>query len=87
MDKKNKFVILGVAILGAISIFIGASFAFGAFFLNSTKKHIIKAADMDVVLEENSDGINLVEAVPVYDEVGMIGESYEIKGEFLLPII
>jgi len=79
MDKKNQFVILGVAILGAISIFIGASFAFGAFFLNSTRKHIIKAADMDVVLEESSDGINLVEAVPVYDEVGMIGESYDFR--------
>jgi len=80
MDKgKNKYLILGIALLGTISIFVGASFAFWSFQINSTKKHIIKAADMDVVLEEDDSGITLENASPIYDEVGMIQKPYTFR--------
>jgi len=77
--KRGTYIILGVAILGIISILIGASFAFGVFQMDSTRRQVIKAADMDVILIEDSDGITLTDAVPVYDEVGLIGEAYKFR--------
>ncbi len=77
--KRRTYIILGVATLGIISILIGASFAFGVFQMDSTRRQVIKAADMDVILIEDSDGITLTDAVPVYDEVGLIGEAYKFR--------
>ncbi len=84
MNNKNQkakfqFIFFTLIILGAVSIILGVSFAFGALSIDSSKKHMIKAADMDVVLKEESDGIRLIDAMPVYDEVGMIGNPYKFQ--------
>ncbi len=75
----TKKVILGMTILGGLLIVIGSSLAFQMFQFNGSHKHIIKAANMEVVLEELSDGITIEQGYATYDEVGMIGPSYDFR--------
>ncbi len=78
-EKGKKVIIYSCFVFGFILVAIGASFAFQAFNINSTKKHMIKAADMDVILEEDDGKIELLDAYPVYDEVGMIEAPYTFR--------
>jgi len=62
-------------IIGAFLILLGASFAFWTIQMQGSRKHIIKAVDMNVTLEEDNDGILISDAVPMYDEVGLIQDN------------
>ena len=79
MKNKGKKVILSCLVLGILLIVVGVSFAFHMLSFSGNRKHLIKAADMDVELVEDDSGIELTDAYPVYDEVGMLGDAYTFR--------
>ncbi len=78
-EKRKKVMIYSCFVFGFILVAIGASFAFQALNINSTKKHIIKVTNMDVILEEDDGKIELLDAYPVSDEVGMIEAPFTFR--------
>ena len=74
-SNPRKIIMISCLIIGAFLILLGASFAFWTIQMQGSRKHIIKAVDMNVTLEEDNDGILISDAVPMYDEVGLIQDN------------
>ena len=80
MDKKTvrKYRII---IFLLILIIIGGSYAWLRTVIYGKKDVQITVGDFDLVLSEPSDGINLVNSLPVYDEEGKTNTPYQFSLE------
>ncbi len=56
-------------------IFLSVTYAFINVTLTGTKQQIITAGDISLVLEEDENNLTIENALPMYDEVGMIQED------------
>jgi len=83
-SKKIVFIILSV--IGLVSVLV-TSYSFVNANLFANKKYVITSGLLELVLDEK-EGITLSNALPVYDEVGMLSDSYNFtltnKSKFLM---
>ncbi len=76
-SKKNRQVAkISVFIASIFVIFISISYAFINQTLTGTKKQVVTAGNLELELKEG-EIITLENALPMYDEVGMIGKPFE----------
>jgi len=74
-SKKNLIITLG-AILMIVTI--GITYAFINYTLTGNKQVVISAGVLDLVLEED-DELIITDALPMYDEVGMIQKPFTFR--------
>ncbi len=81
MEKRdlNKFVKLGVFFLGLFILFFGVSFAFINLTIFGSKQQVVNAGNLDLVLDEDENNLIIENALPMYDEVGMIQEAFTFR--------
>ena len=73
-DKKRQVAKIAVFITSIFVIFMSVTYAFITQTLTGTKQVVINAGVLDLVLEEENE-ITISDALPMYDEVGMIQEE------------
>ena len=75
-EKNNKkhLTKISIIITSILVIVIGITYAFITQTLTGTKKQVITAGVLDLVLEEDNE-ITITDALPMYDEVGMRQEE------------
>ncbi len=76
-DRNDRKVSkIAVFIVSIVVIFFSISYAFINQTLTGTKKQVITAGNLELALQEE-DALTLENALPMYDEVGMIQKSYD----------
>ncbi len=73
MKNKNKIVI-GIGIIGILLV-IGVSYAWLKTTVYGQKEYIIKAGNLDLVLDETSNGLMIENELPVPDAQGLASEG------------
>ncbi len=73
MKNKNKIVIV-IGII-AILLVVGISYAWLKTTVRGQKEYIIKAGDLDLILDETSNGLMIENELPVEDYVGLASEG------------
>jgi len=76
-SKKKKIIKLSIFIIGIFIILIGVSYAFMSVILPGTKKQIITTGNIKLI--ENENAIILTNALPMYDEVGMLQTPFTFQ--------
>ena len=74
-EKKKGIIKISVFITSIFVIFLSVTYAFINVTLSGTKKQVITAGDLSLVLEEDDNNIRLENALPMFDEVGMVQED------------
>lgn len=78
MESKKKVISLGILL--SILFLISAAYAWLKISVVSDVKHVIHAGKLDLVLnDDESDGINMRNAVPISDKKGREQEGYTFK--------
>ncbi len=78
MDEKNKkkqIVKISVFITSIFVIFLSVTYAFINLTLSGNKKQIITVGNLRLELEENENNFTITNALPMYDEVGLMQEK------------
>jgi len=75
-SQKIMKVTVAVGIIAII--LLGVTFALTSITTAGTKRQVITTGELDIILDED-DAINLTNAMPVYDEVGMIGDAFNFR--------
>ena len=80
MERKNKVIIIVISILIVLILLVAVSYAYFSTTLNG-KEQIVKVGELELVLNETSEGISLDEAIGISDEDGMAlnGSTFELK--------
>jgi len=85
-NNSKKIVFITLAVIGLVSVLV-TSYSFVNANLFANKKYVITSGLLELVLDEK-EGITLSNALPVYDEVGMLSDSYNFtltnKSKFLM---
>ncbi len=81
MEKRDlsKFVKIGVFFLGPFMLTFGVSFAFINLTIFGSKQQVVNAGNLDLVLDEDENNLYIENALPMYDEVGMIQEAFTFR--------
>ena len=74
MEDKNKKTLAIVLTIFAVTLVIGATYAFVTRTLTGTKKVTLTAGTLSLVLDEKNE-ITISDALPMYDAVGMIQDE------------
>ena len=79
-NKKKKVTVIIISILIVIILLIAIAYAYFSTQLNGTDQ-IVKVGELELVLDETSEGINLGNAVGLSDSKGMAldGSTFELK--------
>ncbi len=75
MQRKKEVIKITVFITSIFVIFLSVTYAFINVTLSGTKRQVITAGDLSLVLEEDENNLTIENALPMYDEVGMIQED------------
>jgi len=76
-EKRKRVLITSLCVLGVVLLIIGASYAWFTLSLNGTKTNVLKAGNLTLTLDDtNATGIDLIQAVPMFDEVGETLDPY-----------
>ncbi len=73
--KTKQVAKIAVFITSVFVIFLSVTYAFINVTLSGTKRQVITAGDLSLVLEEDENNLTIENALPMYDEVGMIQED------------
>ena len=77
---KNKQVAkIAVFITSVFVIFLSVTYAFINVTLSGTKRQVITAGDLSLVLEEDENNLTIENALPMYDEVGKLQEAFTFR--------
>ncbi len=68
-----------VFITSIFVIFLSVTYAFINVTLSGTKRQVITAGDLSLVLEEDENNLTIENALPMYDEVGMIQDAFTFR--------
>ncbi len=74
MEKKKIFKI-GVMIFLIIMVVLGVSYAYIRLTLTGSRKQVIRAGNLQLELSEDVNNLMIDNAMPMYDEVGIIQEK------------
>ena len=79
-EEKKKWVIkISVLITSIFVIFLSVAYAFINVRLVGEKKQVITAGELSLELEEDENNIQLENALPMYDEVGMMQSPFTFR--------
>ena len=80
MKKDKKQIIkITVFITSIFIIFMSVSFAFINLTLQGTKRQVITAGVLSLELDEDENNLTIQNALPMYDEVGMIQDAFTFR--------
>ena len=80
MDNNKKQIIkITVFITSIFIIFMSVSFAFINLTLEGTKRQVITAGTLSLELDEDNNNLTIQNALPMYDDVGMIQEPFTFR--------
>ncbi len=77
-ERKSRFIKVLVFVMSVFVIFFSVSYAFLAQTLTGTKRQVIQTGDLSLELKEDN-AIVLENAMPMYDEVGIIQEPFTFR--------
>ena len=77
--KKRQVTKMIVGIISLLIIFMGFSFAFITLTLQGEKKQVITAGVLSLELDEDENNLTIANALPMYDEVGMIQDAFTFR--------
>ena len=78
-QKKRQIAKITVFITSIFIIFMSISFAFINLTLQGTKRQVIEAGILNLVLDEDENNLTIENALPMYDEVGMIQDAFTFR--------
>jgi len=78
-QKKKQVIKISVFITSIFVIFLSVAYAFINLTLQGTKKQVITAGNLELDLIEDENNITLTDALPIYDEVGMIQDAFTFR--------
>jgi len=79
MDKNKKQVVkISIFITSLFVIFLSATYAFINMTVTGTKRQVITSGNLQIELEEDN-AITLTNAMPMYDDVGMIQDAFDFR--------
>jgi len=76
--KKRQIAKISVFITSVFVIFLSVTYAFINMTVTGTKRQVITSGNLQIELEEDN-AITLTNAIPTYDEVGMIQDSFNFR--------
>ena len=74
-EKKKGIIKISVFITSIFVIFLSVTYAFINVTLTGTKRQVITAGNVSSVLEEDENNLTIENALPMYDEVGMVQKN------------
>lgn len=77
-NKKKQIAKITVFITSIFILFLSITYAFMNQTVFGTKRQVISSQDLYLSLEENKE-LTITNAMPMYDEVGMIQEAFKFK--------
>jgi len=78
-QKKIQVAKISIFITSIFVIFLSVTYAFINVTLQGTKKQVITAGTLELDLIEDENNISISNALPMYDEVGMIQEPFTFR--------
>jgi len=78
-NKRKQIAKITVFITSIFIIFMSVSFAFINLTLQGTKRQVIEAGTLSLELDEDGNNLTIANALPMYDEVGMIQEAFTFR--------
>jgi len=78
-QKKMQVAKISVFITSIFVIFLSVSYAFINLTLQGTKKQVITAGNLELDLIEDENNISISNALPMYDDVGMIQDAFTFR--------
>jgi len=78
-QKKIQVAKISVFITSIFAIFLSVTYAFINLTLQGTKKQVITAGTLELDLIEDENNITLTNALPMYDEVGMLQDAFTFR--------
>ena len=81
MEKAKTKQVAKIAVFttSIFVIFLSATYAFINVTLSGTKRQVITAGDLSLVLEEDENNLTIENALPMYDEVGKLQEAFTFR--------
>ena len=77
--KKKQIIKISVFITSIFVIFLSVTYAFINQTLIGTKRQVITAGNLSLELQEDENNLTITDAMPMYDEVGMIQEAFTFR--------
>jgi len=78
-EKKKQIAKVSIFIAGIFIIFASISYAFINLTLQGTKRQVIEAGTLSLELDEDDNNLTIQNALPMYDDVGMIQEAFTFR--------
>ena len=80
MEKNKKQVAkIAIFITSIFIIFLSISYAFINLTLEGTKRQVIEAGILSLVLDEDENNLTIENALPMYDDVGMLQDAFTFR--------
>ena len=81
MSRNNKKQVAKIAVFitSIFVIFMSVTYAFINVTLSGTKRQVIMAGDLSLLLEEDENNLTIANALPMYDEVGKLQEAFTFR--------
>ncbi len=81
MSKNQKWQVakISVFITSIFVIFLSVTYAFIHVTITGNKRQVITAGNLDLVLTEDENNLMITNALPMYDEVGMLQEAFTFQ--------
>jgi len=80
MEKSKKQITkISLLIVGVFALVTGLSYAFINLTLQGTKRQVIEAGTLSLQLLEDNNNISIQNALPMYDDVGMIQDPFTFR--------
>jgi len=78
-NKKKQVAKISVFITSIFVIFLSITYAFINMTLTGTKRQVITAGNLELELLEDDNNLTIANAMPMYDEVGMIQDAFTFR--------
>ena len=79
MKGKGEVIKFSVLVISIFVLFLSVTYAFINMSLTGTKRQVITAGNLSLELQEDENNLAITDAMPMYDEVGMIGEAFTFR--------
>jgi len=78
-NQKKEVTKISIFITSIFVIFLSVSYAFINLTITGTRRQVITAGNLDLVLDEDENNLLIENALPMYDEVGMLQEAFTFR--------
>ena len=79
MKEKRKVAKITVLITSIFVIFLSVTYAFINMSLTGTKRQVLTSGTLSLELQEDENNLTITDAMPMYDEVGMIQDAFTFR--------